>query len=133
MIGRDAQAATAEKPIDFMGITMEVNAERGQLDTKRLAAVQKSNGWRVKWPMNLHVSFERFNGGQKTVNEAEIYLLSEELPIFTQALITHPILLPTSYAQHLSMERGMYCVRLNSTEPFDDFAARLSDALNRLG
>nr|WP_251047951.1 hypothetical protein [Planococcus sp. ISL-109] len=116
-----------------MGTEVELNAEFWQLKKKRMIDVHRSLDMCVCWSLDLTVSFRIFRDDRKVVNEAEVFLLPEELPIFTQALIQHPILFPISYSQHLSMERGMYCLRLKSQEPFEDFAERLSEALCRLG
>nr|WP_251047812.1 hypothetical protein [Planococcus sp. ISL-109] len=115
-----------------MGTEVEVNTEFWQLK-KRMIEVHKSPGMCVGWSLDLAVSFKIFRDGREAVNEAEVFLLPEELPLFTEALIQHPILLPVSYSQHLSMEHGMSCIRLKSQEPFEDFAERLSEALCALG
>ncbi|MBT2583108.1 hypothetical protein [Planococcus sp. ISL-109] len=133
MIETNSLALTAEKVIEFMGTEVELNAEFWQLKKKRMIDVHRSLDMCVCWSLDLTVSFRIFRDDRKVVNEAEVFLLPEELPIFTQALIQHPILFPISYSQHLSMERGMYCLRLKSQEPFEDFAERLSEALCRLG
>ena len=123
---------TAEKAIGFMGTEVDVNAEFWQLQKSRMIKVHTSRDMCVGWYLDLTVSFKIFRDDRKTVNEAEVFLLPEEVPIFTQALIRHPILFPINYSQSLSMERGIHCIRLKSQEPFQDFAERLSDALCRL-
>ena len=126
-------ALPAEKVSGFTGTEVEVNTEFWQLKKKRMIEVHKGRDLCVGWSLDLSVSFKIFRDGREAVNEAEVFLLPEELPIFTQGLIRHPILFPTSYSQHLSKERGMYCIRLKSQEPFEDFAERLSETLCLLG
>jgi len=126
-------ALTAEKVVGSVGTELGVNTEFWQLEKKRKIEVHRSRGMCVGWSLDFTVSFKIFRDGREAVNEAEVFLLPEELPTFTQALMQHPILLPTSYSQHLSMERGMYCIRLKSQEPFEDFAERLSETLCLLG
>lgn len=133
MVETGSQAITAEKTINFMGTEVDMDTEFWQLKKKRTIKSQKSSGVCVSWSLDLTVSFRLLHDGRKTVNEAEVFLLPEELPIFTRALIQHPILLPISYSQQLSIERGMHCIRLTSQEPFEDFAGRLSEALYALG
>lgn len=130
---KNSQALTAEKVIGSTGTEVEVNTKFWQLKKKRMINVYSSRDFCVGWSLDLTVSFKIFRDGRESVNEAEVFLLSEELPVFTQALIKHPILLPISYSQHLSMERDIYCIRLKSQEPFEDFAERLSEALCVLG
>ncbi|HSJ37919.1 MAG TPA: hypothetical protein VK945_06860 [Planococcus sp. (in: firmicutes)] len=123
----------AENVEGFKGSEAEPNAEFWQRQKERLVKVRKSPGVSGGWSVDLTVPFNIFRDDRKAVNEAEVFLLPEELPLFTQALIEQPILFPISYSQHLSMERGMYCMRLKSQEPFEDFAERLSGALYELG
>lgn len=113
----------------FMGAEVELHGEFLQLKKKRMIKVQKSLDMYVSWSLDLNVSFRLNSDHREASNGAEVFLLPEELPVFTQALIGHPILFPISYSQYLSMERGMYCIRLRSQEPPEDFAERLSEAL----
>nr|WP_251047696.1 hypothetical protein [Planococcus sp. ISL-110] len=115
-----------------MGEGVEMHGEFLRLEKKRTIKLQKSPEMCVSWSLDLNVSCRLASGHWEAVNEAEIFLLPEELPVFTRALIEHPILLPTSYSQHLSMERGMYCIRLTSYELPEDFAERLFEALSVL-
>lgn len=133
MAETNSLALTTEKVIGSTGTEMVLNAEFWQLKKKRMIEVHRSPGMCVGWSLDLTVSFKILRDGQEAVNEAEVFLLPEELPIFTEALIQHPILFPISYSQHLSMERGVSCIRLKSQEPFKDFAERLSEALCALG
>lgn len=132
MAETNSQALTAEKTVKFMGTEVAMDTEFWQLKKKRTVKSRKSPGMCVKWSLDVTVSFKLLGDGEKSVNEAEVFLLPEELPMFTRTLIEHPILLPISYSQQLSMERGMHCIRLTSEEPFEDFAGRLSEALNAL-
>lgn len=133
VVETSSHTITVEKAIKFMGTEVEMDTEFWELKKKRRIKSRKSPGMCVNWSLDLTVSFKLLDDGQKTVNEAEVFLLPEELPIFTRTLIEHPVLLPISYAQQLSMERGMHCIRLTSQEPFKDFAGRLSEALYALG
>lgn len=133
MIETETLTLKAEKVSGFFGGDMEMNADSWQLKKKRTIQAQKSPDMFVSWSLDLNVSFRLSSNGRETDNQAEVFLLPEELPIFTQALIEHPILFPISYSQHLTMERGMYCLRLTSQELPEDFAERLSGAIYVLG
>lgn len=132
MAETNSQAITAEKTIKFMGTEVDLNTEFWQLKKKRSVKSRKSPAMCIKWSLDVTVSFKLHGDGRKTVNEAEVFLLPEESPIFTRTLIEHPILLPISYSQQLSIGHGLHCIRLTSEEPFEDFAGRLSEALNAL-
>lgn len=133
MAGTDSLTLTAENENGFMGTEVELNAEFLKLHKKRLIIMRKSSSSWTELSLELAMSLKIFRDELEAVNEAEIFLLPKELPVFTEALIRHPILLPISFSQHLSMERGIYCIRLKSLEPYEDFAARLSAALRKLG
>ena len=122
---------TAEEVDEFIGSEVELNAVFWKLKKKRMIKLHKSSKKHADW--SLEVPLKIFREEQEALNVAEVYLLPEELPKFTRALIEHPILLPTHYSQHLTMERGMFCIRLKSREAFDDFTERLSKALKVLG
>ena len=133
MVETDLRAVSTGKTIEFLGEKVDLNAGFLRLKKKRAIKVRKSPDLSVSWSLDLNVSFRLSRDERMTVNEAEVFLLPEELPVFTRALIQHPIFFPISYSQKMSMERGMHCIRLTSEEPFEDFAERLSGALSRLG
>ncbi|MDE4085925.1 hypothetical protein PO902_12850 [Planococcus maritimus] len=83
-------------------------------------------------PMDRGVSVQLYRNEQKGLNEASILIALEQVPSFTQALIAHPILLPTSYSQRLSAEDGQHTLWIASKEQFPDFVERLTDALHAL-
>lgn len=128
MIETEPLTIIAENLSRIMGGEVEQSEKSLQLKKKRKIKARQSPDMFISWSLDMIVSYKL----QGTVNEAEVFLLPEELPVFTQALIQHPILFPTSFSQHLSMERGMYCIRLKSQEPAEDFAKRLSEALSEL-
>ncbi|WP_422124716.1 hypothetical protein DHX103_03530 [Planococcus sp. X10-3] len=121
---------TAENTNGFLGSEVELNTDFWRLKKKRLGKLRKSRKKHADWARSD--PFQIFRHDMEDLNRAEVYLLPEELPVFTQALIKHPKSFPITYSQNLSMERGIYCLRLKSHEPFEDFAARLSKALSAL-
>lgn len=80
-------------------------------------------------PADRGVSVQLYRDEQEGLNEAAIFLAVEQVPRFMRALIEHPILLPTSYSQRLSLEDGQHMLRIASKEQFPDFVERLTDAL----
>ncbi|TAA72809.1 hypothetical protein [Planococcus salinarum] len=123
----------AEQVDGFKGSEVELNPEFWKLQKKRLVKVRKRPGKSGSWSVDLSVPLKIFRDDREAVNGAEIFLLPEELALFTRTLIKHPVLLPINYSQQLAMERGMYRLRLQSQEPFEDFTARLAAALRKLG
>ncbi|WP_298827424.1 hypothetical protein [uncultured Planococcus sp.] len=132
MIGTDSLALKNKKTKFFLGSEMEFMEGAWQLAKKRTIQVEKRPDVYVSWSLDLNVFSRISSDDREAFNQAEVYLLHEELPIFMKAFIGHPISFPTSYSQKLSMERGMHCLRLASQEPFEDFAERLSGALGVL-
>lgn len=132
MILTEELSATAEIVSEILDVEVECRGGIYQLKNKRLVIVQNSPELDVSLSLDLNVSFRLFENSQDGFNEARVFLLPEELPVFTQALIAHPLLFPISYSQHLTMERGMYCFGLTSQEPPETFVKRLSAALHAL-
>ncbi|MFD1031348.1 hypothetical protein [Metaplanococcus flavidus] len=130
MAGTNSLTLAAENENGFMDIEVELNTEFWRLKKKRLSKLRKLRKKHVDW--SFADPFKIFRHDEEALNKAEIYLLPEELPNFTRTLIEHPKSFPINYSQHMSIERGIYCLRLNSKEPFEDFAARLSKALSVL-
>lgn len=133
MAGTDYQAMTADDEKGFIGTEVELDKKFWQLHKKRLVKVHRNPSKHKSLSVDLEVPLKIFREESESINEAEVFLLPEELAVFTKAFIQHSILLPTSYSQDLSMERGMYCLRLKSQEPYEDFAERLSKAFSKLG
>lgn len=122
----------AEKIITFMNTKVDVNAESWHFTKKRKVKARKRHGIKHGKPLDLTASFHKTQVKEIAVNEAEIYLYQEQLPILTLALIRHSILFPTNYTQQVSRENGIYYMRIKSHEPFEAFAKRLSEAIAHL-
>lgn len=82
--------------------------------------------------LDLDISFEHFQEDGFAFNQAEIFLLPEEVPVFTHALSEHLIPFPTEYRQWTILNPNIASVYLEATEPPADFASRLSAALQVL-
>lgn len=129
MIVLDSQTTTIEAIGKLFAADVDMCANVLRFKKKRTVKVQKSPDILVSLSLELSASFKLISDGRRAVNEAEVFLLAEEIPVLTQALVQHPILFPISYSQQLFMKHGMYCIRLTSQEPPEDFAERLSEAL----
>ena len=133
MVDTEVRATLAEKISLLMDAEVEVSSQKWQLQKTRSVGTHNLSEGRGNVSLNLSVSFSSFNSDGPSVNRAKIFLLPEELPIFTSAMMQHRILFPISFSQQLSSERGLYCIRLKSVEAPEDFAIRLSDSLRALG
>lgn len=132
MIEMNSLVAIAEKVGELLEAEVELSPEGLCFKKKRVVKEQKSSKVHVCWSLDLTVRVQS-TGCEVATNEAEVFLLPEELPLFTASLIGNPILMPTNFSQQTTMERGMYCVRLMSQEAPEIFAARLSATLRKLG
>lgn len=132
MIALDSLAHKAVAIGKFFDAEVAIFPDALRLQKKRSVIMRRRPDIQVSMTMNLNVSFEIIDDERETVNNAVVYLLPEELSVFTNALVRHPILLPISYSQQLSMERGMYCLQLTSKESPENFAERLSKAIGVL-
>ncbi|QMT16724.1 hypothetical protein H1Q58_12205 [Planococcus maritimus] len=83
-------------------------------------------------PMERGVSVQLYRDEQLGVNEAEILIPVDQVARLTRALIEHPLLLPTSYAQSSQVNDGQHILRIASKEALTDFVERLTDALDVL-
>lgn len=132
VVETDLLVVKAETIGNIMDAEVAVGLGKCQIEKKRMVEAQKSKKVCVRWSLDLSVSFSELTESGLALNEAEVFLLPEELPIFTLSLLQHDILFPINYSQQVSMERGMYCVRIISKESPENFAERLSDALRAL-
>lgn len=132
MVDTEVRTTLAEKISLLMDAEVEVSSQKWQLQKKRKVVAHNLRNGRASVFMDLSVLFSSFTSEGQAVNRAEIFLLPEELPIFTSALMQHQILFPISFSQQLTLENGLYCIRLKSEEAPEDFATRLSDSLRTL-
>ncbi|WKA49317.1 hypothetical protein QWY22_10390 [Planococcus liqunii] len=131
MLKMNSLVEIAEKVGELLEAEAELRPEGLIFKKKRIVKEQKSSNVHVCWSLDLSVNVQS-TGCEEATNKAEVFLLPEELPLFTASLIGNPILMPTNFSQKISLERGMYCVRLMSQEAPEIFAARLSETLRTL-
>lgn len=82
--------------------------------------------------LELDISFKNLKKNGLALNKAEILLLPEELPAFTEAWSSFAIPLPVNFRQHCEKNPNIVCLHLETTECPRDFAARLSASLHAL-
>ncbi|WP_441341973.1 hypothetical protein [Planococcus sp. FY231025] len=132
VVGTEARESMEESISKLMDAELEFHSGKWRFQKKRQTPAVEKLSIHLDTMLDLLVSFGPFKQDGEAVNQAEIFLLPEELPIFTLALLRHPILFPSSYSQQLSMERGLYCLRIKSVEAPEGFARRLSESLRML-
>lgn len=112
--------------------------ERGQIAAVSRDAGQESAARQTSCqrPENAKgqktIRFLGYDSEGRAVNQADIWLLPEELPLFIEALVTHPIPLPTNYFQKTEPSDYGYWMQIRSHESPKMFVTRLGAALNRL-
>jgi hypothetical protein len=79
--------------------------------------------------LDHEISFESVSKDGCALNKAEIFLLPEEYPAFFSALSGHAIPFPVQYRQWQRLNPHIISVCMESVEPPEDFAKRLSAAL----
>lgn len=82
--------------------------------------------------LDLDISFKHLQKNGTAFNQAEIFLLPEEYPAFFLALSEYPIPLPSDYRQWHKVNPNIISFCMESTEPPEHFAERLSAALGVL-
>lgn len=78
------------------------------------------------------IRFLGYDYSGTAINQVDIWLSREELPVFIQALVTHPMLLPTDYLQTAEPHENGFWVRVRSHESPKTFVSRLSSAIGCL-
>lgn len=78
------------------------------------------------------IRFLGYDSEGRAVNQVDMWLTAEELPVFVQALVTHPMLLPTDYLQTAEKWESGFRVCIRSHESPKTFVARLSSAIGCL-
>ncbi|AQQ53412.1 hypothetical protein [Planococcus lenghuensis] len=86
----------------------------------------------INHPFLLGVSFEQYQEDGTAVNEAEIFLRTEDYQRFITGLIEHEYLLPANYRQWKEEKFGGICLHMEATEAPGLFAARLAAVLRKI-
>ncbi|MBU9675053.1 hypothetical protein KQ939_08860 [Planococcus sp. CP5-4] len=75
------------------------------------------------------IRFLGYDDSGTAVNQVDIWMTQEELPVFIDALVIHPIPLPTDYLQTAEPDDNGFWVRIRSHESPKVFVSRLSSAI----
>lgn len=78
------------------------------------------------------IRFLGYDYSGTAINQVDMWLSHEELPVFIQALVTHPLPLPTDYLQTAEPHENGFWVRIRSHESPKIFVSRLSSAIGCL-
>ncbi|TWT27171.1 hypothetical protein [Planomicrobium sp. CPCC 101110] len=118
-------------------VGMLMKAECELLENECLVKRQRSitipaNSAYFQCTLDLDISFAKLKVDGCALNRAVIYLLPEELPAFAFTLIEYPLPLPTHYQQRVEAGPNIVCFYMESKEPPEDFAERLSAALQTI-
>ncbi|RAZ69658.1 hypothetical protein [Planococcus maitriensis] len=132
MMGTHHATSTIEKAAESAAEEVVTQTGHCRMGDKPESAVQAGLHQFISWPLDREVSVQVSRDEQEGLNEAEMLISLENMQRFTQALIEHPIPLPTSYSQSSMAEGGTYMLRIASKEAFPDFVKRLADALSVL-
>ena len=115
----------------LLNAEIELDAEKCIVKRERSLEIQANNVC-FDCTLELDISFEQFRDDGSAFNQAEILLLPEELSAFTFALSEHRIPFPTEYRQWQVANPNIINVCIESMEPPEHFAERLSAALDVL-
>ncbi len=127
----DPLAREAAKICELMNVDIKFTSGIWSFKKKRKVTLQDRAATFYR-SLNVNVSFYGIQEGGPAVNMAEVFLLEEEVPIFTLALRQQKLLFPTNYLQQLTMDREMCCLLLESFEPAEHFVERLCEAFHVL-
>lgn len=78
------------------------------------------------------IRFLGYDNGGTAINQVDVWMSHEELPVFIQALVTHPMPLPTDYLQTAEPHEEGFWVRIRCHESPKVFVTRLSSAIGCL-
>lgn len=121
----------AEKVGMLMKAETDLQGGRCFIKKKRTLEIQANSSCFI-CTLDMDISFRHLKEDGVALNEAEIYLLPEEFPAFVENLRNYPIPLPTNYSQRLAANPNLVCIKMESKEPPEHFAERLSATLNVL-
>lgn len=124
----NAMEQIAEKVGMLMKAETELQDGKCLVKKKRTLEIRASKSCFI-CTLDMDISFRHLKEDGIALNEAEIYLLPEEFPAFTENLRKYPIPLPTNYSQRLASNPNLLCIRMESKEPPEHFAERLSATL----
>lgn len=122
---------TIENISALMNAEIEESAGKYNILKNRTIEISAENA-HFTCTLELDISFERYQNNGCALNKAEIFLLPEECKTFTLALIQHEIPFPSIYRQWQVANPNIIGMYIESVEPPEDFAERLSKAFQAI-
>lgn len=117
----------AEKVGQLMNAEVEIQGRECLIKRTRSINITSQNK-QFNCTLEHDISFRNLKSNGTAHNQAEIFLLPEELDCFINALYQHPISLPTNYRHRVDTNPNILCVYVSSEEAPENFAIRLSAA-----
>lgn len=124
-----------ERLAEQVGVLLnaEVEVQGGECLVKRTRTINiSSQNKSFNCVLDHDISFKNLKEDGTALNQAEIFLLPEELELFINALHQHPLPLPTNYRKRVDTNPNIVCIYLSSEEAPENFAARLSTAFQMI-
>lgn len=124
-----------KQTVEKVGTLLNAEAEMisGKCIIKKSREIEiLADGQYIDFILEMDISFTSPKEKTVAINKAEIFLLPDEFSAFTTVLQTHEIPLPTQYQHRLVENPQIVCVYIESTEPPEHFAERLSAALQAI-
>lgn len=128
VVGTASLDSVAEKISFILDAESEMVSGTYQFRKKR----KLKNSERTFCFMKFDIASESYKESGIALNNARVFLLPDEAPRFTLALLQHPISFPTNFSQFQTINHGVCCIQLESQEAPEQFAERLGAALKLL-
>lgn len=122
---------TANEVAALLDAEVEITGETCLVKKKRNLNIH-ANQIDFSCILELDISFKKLKNNGHALNRAEILLLPEELPAFTDAWSSFATPLPVNFKQRCETNPNIVCLHLECIEHPEDFAARLSASLKAL-
>ncbi|TWT27899.1 DUF1259 domain-containing protein [Planomicrobium sp. CPCC 101110] len=122
---------TAIKFAGLMQANFKLQAHKCQIIRNRKFTIFADQMF-LPFTLDSAISFEQLTDNGSACNKAEILLLPEELPAFSFTLKEHAIPLPTDCHQHLTVNLRLVSYYIETREPPEHFASRLSAAFETI-
>ena len=111
----------------LMDAEVEAHEEKHLVKKKRTFTIFLGSK-AITFTLDLDISFTYYEESGVAFNKAEIFLLPEEVPVFTSTLRKYTIPFPTVYRQRQVINPNVIAVYMESLEPPDHFFQRLAAA-----
>lgn len=124
----EKEYGVAEKVGRLMNAEVERCEEKHLVKKKRTFTIFPGNK-AIAFTLDLDISFIYYEESGVGFNKAEIFLLPEEVLVFTLTLSEYAIPFPTVYRQRQIINPDVIAIHMESLEPPDHFFQRLAAAI----